>query len=124
MKAFVLKYDCDSYDFSCSTNLKVFLIEERAKETKSNIENLFFHYADALSERLASRDILIQKEKKSGKATQASYDEINKMYASDATKLFNEFIEQSEFKDVFKKEHLALKEEYSFEVEEVDFEGE
>jgi hypothetical protein len=131
MKAFVLKYDCDSFDFSCSTNLKVFLIKERAKETKDFIECLFRHYAFALIERLKERDKAIHETKVSAitnfvpaKSAQSAYDEINKLYAKDSQNILNEFHERSgEFKTHFNKEHLALHEEYSFCIEEVEFEG-
>lgn len=128
MKAFVLKYNCDSYDFSCSTNLKVFLIKERALETKKIIENTFKHFASSLDEKLKIRDILVQKEKAKDclkTEIEKKFDEINNLYAKEAQEIFKDFlIQMGDLKEFFRKEHLALHEEYSFDIEEVDFEGE
>lgn len=132
MKAFALKFDCNGYDFYDSVLLKVFLIKERALEAKNCLENLFDYYSSALEDKLAERDKSLSEfkqtksfEKTSKEDREKATKEINDNYAKDASALFKDFLERcGDLKDFFKKEHLALREEYSFCLDEVEFEGE
>lgn len=95
MKIYCLFFCCDGYDFSCETILKAYQEKEAAVKSKHYLEAMFEYYSKAIESSIKNKN-----------------------------EIFKDFLDKAEwFAQFFKKEHLLLKEEYSFEVKEIEFEG-